>query len=155
MSQTSRNSSIIRPTLHHFGVETRQLERMVGWYAKVVGMDTIYSTSNAGGSDPSGPVGAAFVSNDRAHHRIAILSLPELQEDADKKTHVKFQHVAFEYATIEDLLNSYLRIKKLGIEPILTTDHGPTIAFYYKDPDKSSVITNVVIPSSKSFVQIF
>lgn len=33
--------------------------------------------------------GAAFVSNDRVHHRIVILSLPELLEDADKKTHVK------------------------------------------------------------------
>jgi len=138
-SQTSRNSSIIRPTLHHFGVETCHLERMVDWYAKVVGMDTIYSTPNAGGSDPSRPVGAAFVSNDRAHHRMAIISLPDLQEDVDKKTHVKVQHVAFEHATIDDLLNSYVRIKKLGIEPILTTDHGPTIAFYYKDPDSNIV----------------
>jgi catechol 2,3-dioxygenase-like lactoylglutathione lyase family enzyme len=65
MSQSSQNSSIIRPTLHHFGVETRHLESMVDWYAKVVGMDTIYSTSNTGGLDHIGPVGAAFVSNDR------------------------------------------------------------------------------------------
>jgi hypothetical protein len=28
--------------------------------------------------------------------------------------------VAFEYATIDDLLNSYMRIKELGIEPVLT-----------------------------------
>jgi catechol-2,3-dioxygenase len=112
---------------------------MVDWYAKVVGMDTIYSTSNVGGLDHIGLAGAAFVSNDRANHRIAILSLPELQEDTDKKTHVKLQHIAFEYATIDDLLNSYVRIKKLGIEPILTTDHGPTIAFYYKDPDGNTI----------------
>jgi catechol 2,3-dioxygenase len=139
MSQTSQNNSIIRPTLHHFGVETRHLESMADWYAKVVGMDTIYSTSNVGGLDQIGLAGAAFVSNDRANHRIAILSLPELQEDTDKKTHVKLQHIAFEYATIDDLLNSYVRIKKLGIEPILTTDHGPTIAFYYKDPDGNTI----------------
>ncbi len=139
MPQTSQNSSIIRPTLHHFGVETRHLDSMVDWYTKVVGMDTIYSTSHAGGLGHIGLAGAAFVSNDRANHRIAILSVPELQEDTDKGTHVKLQHVAFEYATIDDLLNSYVRIKKLGIEPILTTDHGPTIAFYYKDPDGNSV----------------
>ena len=51
MSQTSENSSIIHPTLHHFGVETRHLERMVDWYAKVVGMVTIYQSSNALGSE--------------------------------------------------------------------------------------------------------
>lgn len=77
MSETSENSSIICPTLHHFGIETRNIERIVDWYAKVVGMASIYSTSNALGSEPSGLAGAAFVSNDTAHHRIAILSLPE------------------------------------------------------------------------------
>jgi catechol 2,3-dioxygenase len=140
MSQTFENSSIIHPTLHHFGVETRHLERMVDWYAKVVGMVTNYSTANdAWGSEAGMSVSVAFVSNDRANHRMAIFSLPELQEDTDKKAHVKLQHVAFEYATIDDLLNSYARIKGLGIEPVLTTDHGPTISFYYKDPDGNSV----------------
>jgi len=131
------DQGIIRPTLHHFGVETRHLEGMVDWYAKVLGMTTIYS--NAGGSDPSRLAVAALLSNDRAHHRMSILSPPELQEDTDKKAHVKLHHVAFEYVRIDDLLNSYVRIKKLGIEPILTTDHGPTTSFYYKDPDGNIV----------------
>jgi len=51
MAQISENSSIIHPTLHHFGVETRHLERMIDWYAKVVGMVTIYQASNAWGSE--------------------------------------------------------------------------------------------------------
>ena len=134
---TSDNSSLIHPTLHHIGVETRRLERMIDWYAKVVGMMTIYSTSNTRGSEDG--MSAAFVSNDKANHRMAIISLPQLQEDTDKKTHVKLQHVAFEYSAIDDLLNSYTRNKEIGIEPVVTTDHGPTIAFYYKDPDGNSV----------------
>jgi len=113
MSQTSDNGSIIRPTLHHFGVATSHLERMVEWYSKVLGMVTVYSTSNA--SEAGVSAGLAFVSNDKANHRLAIISLPELKDDADKKGHVKLQHVAFEYVTIDDLLNSYTRIKELGI----------------------------------------
>jgi catechol 2,3-dioxygenase len=140
MAQISENSSIIHPTLHHFGVETRHLEKMIDWYAKVVGMVTNYSTANdTWGSETGMSVSAAFVSNDRANHRMALFSMPELQEDTDKKAHVKLQHVAFEYATIDDLLNTYTRIKGLGIEPFLMTDHGPTIAFYYKDPDGNIV----------------
>jgi len=80
--------------------------------------------------------GLTFVSNDKANHRLAIISLPKLKDDADKQ-HVKLQHVAFEYATIDDL--SYTRIKELGIEPFLTTDHGVSIAFYYKDPDGNTI----------------
>jgi catechol 2,3-dioxygenase-like lactoylglutathione lyase family enzyme len=64
MSETLENSSLIHPTLHHFGVETRHLERMVDWYAKVVGMVTIYSTLNAGGSEAGVYAGAAFVPNE-------------------------------------------------------------------------------------------
>lgn len=69
---TSDNSSLIHPTLLHFGVETRHLERMIDWYAKVVGMVTIYSTSNIRGSEDG--MSAAFVSNDKANHRMAIIS---------------------------------------------------------------------------------
>jgi catechol 2,3-dioxygenase len=129
----SENSPLIQPTLQHFGVLTGHLERMVDWYAKVVGMTTRYSTSREVGAS------VTFLSNDRAHHRLAIITIPELQEDTDKKVHAKLQHVAFEYATIDDLLNSYARIKGLGIEPVLTTDHGPAISFYYKDPDSNIV----------------
>ena len=69
------DQDIIHPTLHHFGVETRHLEEMVDWYAKVVGMTTRYSTSREVGAS------VTFLSNDRAHHRLAIITIPELQED--------------------------------------------------------------------------
>jgi catechol-2,3-dioxygenase len=82
---------------------------------------------------------AEFVSNDRANHRIAIFSVADLQDDADKHGHARLQHVAFEYGTIDELLSSYARIKGLGIEPVLTIDHGPTTSFYYEDPDGNSV----------------
>jgi DDE domain len=35
MTQGFESSSIIHPTLHHFGVETRNLERTIEWYAWV------------------------------------------------------------------------------------------------------------------------
>jgi catechol 2,3-dioxygenase-like lactoylglutathione lyase family enzyme len=68
MSQTSDNSSIIRPTLHHFGVATSHLERMVEWYSKVLGMVTIYPTSNTFELEAGVSPGFAFVSNDKANH---------------------------------------------------------------------------------------
>jgi len=112
---------------------------MLDWYAKVVGMVTIWSTANPWGSEAGMSMSAAFVSNDRANHRMALFATPELKEDTDKHAHAKLQHVAFEYATLDDLLNTYTRLKGLLIEPVLTVDHGPTISFYYEDPDGNSV----------------
>jgi catechol 2,3-dioxygenase len=137
MSHESEKGALIRPTLHHFGLTTAHLEEMLDRYAKVLGMTTNFQSTRvmaAGGS-----AGLAFVSNDRAHHRLALILSPGLRDDPDKHTHVKIQHVAFKYATLDDLLNSWERLKDLGIEPILMADHGPTIAFYYQDPDGNSV----------------
>ena len=70
-------------------------------------MVTIYSTSNASESEAGVSVGLTFVSNDKANHRLAIISLPELKDDADRTGHVKLQHVAFEYPTIDDHVFEY------------------------------------------------
>ena len=123
MSQESEKQSLIHPTLHHFGVTTTHPEEMLDWYAKVLGMTTNFQSSR----------GLAFLSNDRAHYRMAILSLPEIKGNPDPHPHAKLQHVAFEYATIDDLLTLWERLKGWGIEPVLTADHGPTTAFYYQD----------------------
>lgn len=69
MSQTSDNSPLITPTLQHFGVLSLHLERTVDWYAKVVGMKTRYSISRG-----SAGASVTFLSNDMAHHRLAIIS---------------------------------------------------------------------------------
>lgn len=128
MSQESEKQALIRPAFHHFGVITAHLEEMLDWYAKVLGMTTVQSSH-----------GLVFLSNDRAHHRLAVLSLPGTRENLDSRPHAKLQHVAFEYATIDDLLTSWERLKGLGIEPVLAADHGPTTAFYYQDPDGNSI----------------
>ena len=130
MSQEAEKNAVISPTLHHFGVLTAHLEEMMNWYARVLGMTTNFQSIAAG---------IAFVSNDRAHHRVALFSWPDLIDDPDKRPHAKLQHVAFEYTTIDDLLNTWERLKGLSIEPVLAADHGMTTAFYYRDPDGNSV----------------
>jgi catechol 2,3-dioxygenase len=110
MSQGSEKGALIRPTLHHFGLTTAHLEEMLDWYAKVLGMITNFQSS--WGMETGASAGLAFVSNDRAHHRMALISSLGLRDDTDKQTHVKIQHVAFEYATIDDLLHSWERLKR-------------------------------------------
>ena len=67
------------------------------------------------------------------------VALPGLKDDPQRSQHHRLQHVAFELPTIDDLLATYARLKSLGIEPVLTADHGASTAFYYDDPDRNSV----------------
>ena len=139
MSDASASREIVRPTLHHFGLTTANLEAMVDWYGKVLGMRPNHVTSKPAGEKSPPGVRVSWVSNDRANHRIAIVVLPGLADDPDRSRHKRLQHVAFEYPTVDDLLAAYSRLKGLGIEPVLTADHGASTAFYYEDPDRNGV----------------
>ncbi|MDQ2902765.1 MAG: VOC family protein [Chloroflexota bacterium] len=128
MSEVSESTAIKGPVLHHINLKTRHLQEMIDWYAIVVSMKPAYQFS-----------GGAWLTNDAANHRLALLTSPQLSEDPDKIMHTGMHHSAFEYATIDDLLNTYVRLKGLGIEPHACLDHGMTTSFYYVDPDGNSV----------------
>lgn len=133
----------VHPKLQHFGLTTGNLDAMIDWYRKVLGMTVNHRTSPAARGQGGPLFTAAFVSNDEVHHRIALFELPGLVADPDKHRHVHVQHIAFEYDTLDDLLGTYVRLKGLGIQPAMAADEGIQIVFYYADPDQNSVELNV------------
>lgn len=118
--------------------------------------ERLASASRAFASSPSSPAAAAathqvksqfgfiaadsaHISNDRANHRIAFLTVPGLQEHPEKVGHTGLHHTAFEYDKFDDLMSSYARLKNKGIEPQVCLDHGLTTSLYYSDPDQNLV----------------
>jgi catechol 2,3-dioxygenase len=87
---------------------------------------------------PATPFPSTWTSNDWAHHRMGFFSIPGL-EDTVNRSSPGINHVAWEYESIDDLLESWERLQKLDIKPAFTVDHGITIAFYYNDPDGNLV----------------
>jgi catechol-2,3-dioxygenase len=83
--------------------------------------------------------GGAWLSNDTANHRLALLSTPLIRDDPDKLVHAGIHHTAFEYGTLDELLRTYVRLKDRGVLPHSVLDHGMTLSFYYPDPDGNSV----------------
>lgn len=122
------NPSVIAPALHHVNLKTTQVQAMVDWYGAVVGSKATFQFP-----------GGAWLTNDGANHRIALLALPGYEDDPNKDRHTGLHHTAFEYASFEDLMDSYERLRGLGIRPELCLDHGMTVSMYYRDPDKNLV----------------
>jgi catechol-2,3-dioxygenase len=121
-------TQLIRPTMHHVNLKTTRLQEMIDWYAKVIGSRPNFQSD-----------AIAFLTNDRATHRVALTSLPGLKDDDEKVVRTGMHHTAFEYETLDDLLASYLRLKNDGILPGACLDHGPSLSFYYIDPDANMV----------------
>lgn len=117
------DESVIRPTkLAHFVLRTSRYDQLLEWYKTVLGAGVAYANG-----------ALAFLSFDEEHHRVAILSVPDLgQQDG---TTVGVHHIAFTYASLADLLGHYERLRDLGIKPIYVINHGPTTSLYYADPD--------------------
>jgi catechol 2,3-dioxygenase-like lactoylglutathione lyase family enzyme len=106
-------TTIHRPAFHHVNLKTTQLQAMIDWYCTVVGARVMYQYEMG-----------AWLSNDDANHRIALLAFPNFTEEGKLDEHIGMHHSAFEYASFEEMNDSYLRLKALGIVPELCLDHG-------------------------------
>lgn len=136
--------TIVHPRLHHLGLTTGNTDLMAEWYRAVLGMTIVHQTASAVPGQVGGPsIKSTWMTNDEANHRIALVELPGLEADPERSRHRRVQHFAFEYQTLSDLLGTYVRLKALGIVPVLCTDAGLQTAFYYQDPDGNIVEINV------------
>src|SRR6186997_1361916 len=117
-------TTVIHPKFHHFNLKTTRLQEMIDWYTALVGAEVHFQDE----------VGA-WLSNDDANHRIALLAFPNFVDDAEKDTRTGMHHSAFEYPRFEELNSTYLRLREDGITPTLCLDHGMTLSYYYADPD--------------------
>jgi len=120
--------SVIHPKFHHVNLKTTRLEEMIDFYRTLVGAQVTYQFE-----------GGAWLTNDAANHRIALLAFPNFVDDPEKDTRTGMHHSAFEYANFEELNASYLRLKEEEITPALCLDHGMTLSYYYADPDGNHV----------------
>jgi len=131
---------IIHPKLQHCGLTTGDLDRMLGWYGKVLGMTVNKRVATPAGS-PFKTV--AFASNDEVNHRLSFFETPGLSVDGDKDGHARVQHIAFAYETLDDLLGTYVRLKNLGVPLLWAADQFIQTALYYEDPDGNIIELNV------------
>jgi catechol 2,3-dioxygenase len=119
---------VVAPLLHHVNLKTVRLGEMIEWYGIVLDMAPNHVCETG-----------AWLTNDAANHRLALLAVPGLADDTDKLVHTGMHHIGFEYPSMDDLLDTYERLKQGGIVPHGCLDHGMTTSLYYVDPDGNSL----------------
>ncbi|MFL1380802.1 VOC family protein [Nocardiopsis protaetiae] len=124
-----KDRPIIAPKLHHSTFLTLKLDEMVLWYQKVAGLTPVHYA----------PGEAAWLTNDEANHRIALVTHPETKAPVDKPTSAGLHHTAFEYDGFDPWVDNYVRLREDGIVPFMCLDHGITMSMYYADPEGNGV----------------
>ena len=128
MPSGRRPRPVVRPVFHHTTFATLKLDEMVTFYEKIAGLEPVYYSP-----------GGAWLTNDEANHRIALLALPGLKAPEDKGHTAGLHHTAFEYASFDQWLDNYIRLRDEDIVPFLNLDHGMTMSMYYQDPEGNGV----------------
>jgi catechol-2,3-dioxygenase len=106
---------------------TRRFEQMLSWYETVFEAKVQYQ-------NPA----FAFLTYDDEHHRFAFANMTVMNPDGvetDAVAKVGVNHVGYTYANIGELLETYDRLKRIGITPYWRVHHGLTLSVYYQDPD--------------------
>ena len=120
---------MIKPKLHHVTIKTSRLDEMIEWYGLVIGAKVNFRDQVAGLDDER---------RCQSSHRIPGGAGP-WGTMREKIKHNGMHHCAFEYDSFADLMSSFDRMRKAGVEPAFCLDHGLTISLYYKDPEGNFV----------------
>jgi catechol 2,3-dioxygenase-like lactoylglutathione lyase family enzyme len=113
----------------HWVVKTSRAEEMVRWYGIVFGARVAHRSKNV-----------TFLTWDGESHRLALVSLPKAVRllfplAKWRRKLYGVDHLAFGFRTLEQLLNTYARLRSQGVVPVWSINHGPTTSLYYEDPD--------------------
>ena len=113
--------------LAHVVYMTRRFDEMLTWYEAVFEASVQYK-------NPA----LAFLTFDEEHHRFAFANMSAFDPEGVANVMppgVGVNHVGYTYANLGDLLETYDRLKALGIMPYWRVHHGVTLSIYYQDPD--------------------
>lgn len=126
--------------LAHVVLRTANFKPMVAFYKAFLGAHASYENDFL-----------AFLTYDEEHHRIAIASVPPPPDAAAAPgapgraagRTSGLEHIAFTFSTLGDLLQAYRQRRALGLLPLWSVNHGPTMSIYYQDPDGNQLETQV------------
>ena len=113
----------IRPArFAHAVLRTKRFRETLEWYRTVLNAWPAFESDHI-----------AFITYDDEHHRLAFVNTPDAPDPTPGAAGV--DHIAYTYATLDDLVHTYERLKGEGITPAWTINHGPTTSLYYEDPN--------------------
>lgn len=111
----------------HVVYNTWHFKEMIEWYESVFEAKVVHENPMI-----------AFLTYDDEHHRFAFLNMNAFKPDGTASrvpADAGVNHVAYTYANVGELLETYGRLKEAGVMPYWRVHHGVTLSLYYKDPD--------------------
>lgn len=137
----SATAALPSPRISEIVLRTSNFEEMRIWYQTVLSAKPSFEYQAPGG----GPHGTTRAVN---FHRLcflrifsefpytqvlALFEIPDLQKPGSGTSGL--HHMQFRNASLDEWADRYERLAEVGITPVQTFNHGPSMSCYYEDPD--------------------
>jgi catechol 2,3-dioxygenase len=119
-----------RPMLTHLGIHVRDLDRMVGFYSRVLGL-----TITDRGRGINLKQDMVFMSSSPSIHHQLLLCTGRLGEDA--YNHIN--QISFNVSSLEEMQEIARRLGNESIPLRMQLDHGNAWSIYFHDPEGNTV----------------
>ena len=120
--------SPIHPQLSHCGVYARDIDAMVAFYTKTIGL----VVSDRGISSRGGEL--AFMTAAPGHHHQLVVVSGRAPEGVST-----VNQLSFKVADLDQLKETHRRVRDAGITEIRQTSHGNALSIYFPDPEGNMV----------------
>ena len=110
----------------HVVFNTHRYEEMIDWYTRVFEARVQHRDDRL-----------AFLTYDDEHHRFAFVNLGPAKDNAAERpvNAAGLNHLAYTWRNLEELIDTYARLKSQSVMPSRPIRHGLTLSLYYRDPD--------------------
>lgn len=113
----------------HVHLRVADLDRAIGFYSGVLGMDVMQRYGKE----------AAFLSAGGYHHHLGLNTWESKGGKPPPPGHTGLYHTAILYPTPADLADAVRRVMSAGYQITGKADHGVSLAVYLDDPDGNGV----------------
>ena len=120
--------SPLQPQLSHCGVYARDIDAMVAFYTKTIGL----VVSDRGFSSRGGEL--AFMTAAPGHHHQLVVVSGRAPEGVST-----VNQLSFKVADLDQLKETHSRVRDAGISEIRQTSHGNALSIYFPDPEGNMV----------------
>ncbi len=145
-------------------LKTGQLDKMKPWYSTVLGVSPFFEHAPPQGTKPLDLGGQTRASDLKMCFFRLSLDFPYIQtigifEEPGTGLEVPkgtpgLHHMQLTVGSFAELCDKYDELKKHGLKPHRSSDHGPMTSFYYRDPDGNNVeITAQNYPTVEAMVE--
>ena len=144
-------------------LKTGRLDQMKAWYETLLQVAPLFEHAPAKNATPGDYGGQTRASDLRMCFFRLSLDYPWTQTIGlfeepgtaldPATTAPGLHHMQLMAADLDDLCSQYDRLRKCGVHPHRSADHGPMTSFYYRDPDGNNVeITAQNFPTLEAMV---